>query len=1082
MRKIFVMAALAATMMGWAATPQWLRDVEISPSGSDILFSYKGDIYKVPVNGGVAKRLTTQPSYESSAVWSPDGSKIAFASDRNGNNDVYIMDADGGTAQRLTFSSMSETPIAFTPDGKYVLFAANIQDQAESAAFPAGYQGELYKVSVDGGRSIQVVDTPVANLSYIPGSSSFIFEDTKGSEDKWRKHHTSSVTRDIWLYDADKGTFDNLTMHAGEDRDPVVNAAGNGVYFLSERDGGSFNVYFSAYNAGKLGAPQAVTSFTKHPVRFLSGGNNGTLAFAYDGDIYTLVPGTEPQKVNIDVDIDDADQVKMISIPSPEEAVVSPDGKQIAFIARGELFVASVDYSSIKQISHTPQAESGVVWGKDGRTLYYASDRDGVTNIYKASISRKDDPNFSNATLVEETLLFPADGVERAEPSLSPDGKKLAYIEDRAILKVRDLSSGTDKLLADADKTTNYRSGGLNAVWSPDSKWIAMEVSSPSHEPYTDIAVINVSNGDYHLLTNTGYFDGNPHWVLNGEAIIFSSERYGMRNHASWGSMNDVMITFLTQESYDKFRLNEEDYNLLKEVEKAQKSSKKDDSDAKSDKKKKKDESAEENKEEKKEIVLDFNNLDERTIRLTPNSSDLADFTFSKDGETLYYLSAFEGKYDLWKADLRKDDVSIAKKLDTSSSKLQLDKDGNIFILGKAVKKYVPSSGKLTSVSMSGMMELDPVKEREYMFDYVHNEAKQRFYVADMNGVDWDGYAEHYRTFLPHINNNYDFADLLSELLGELNVSHSGSRYYPTGTKTPTASLGLLYDMTYDGDGMKVSEIVERGPFDRASSDLKAGDIIEKINGVELTADTDISSLLNGLAKKKTLVSIYDPKNGKRWDEVVLPINASAMRNLLYDRWVKQREEDVKRWSNGKLGYVHLRSMSDDSFRKIYAKIFGEYIDCDGIVIDTRWNGGGRLHEDIEVLFSGNKYLTQEIHGRESSVMPSRRWTKPSIMITGEANYSNAHGTPWVYKHLGLGKLVGMPVPGTMSSVNWIDLQDPSMLFGVPVVGFRTAEGNYLENTQLEPDIKVANNPADLSKGEDTQLRVAVEELLKELK
>ncbi|MDE6263845.1 MAG: peptidase S41, partial [Paramuribaculum sp.] len=209
---------------------------------------------------------------------------------------------------------------------------------------------------------------------------------------------------------------------------------------------------------------------------------------------------------------------------------------------------------------------------------------------------------------------------------------------------------------------------------------------------------------------------------------------------------------------------------------------------------------------------------------------------------------------------------------------------------------------------------------------------------------------------------------------------------------------------------------------------------------------------------------------------------SGAMNELLYNRWVKSREAEVDKLSGGRLGYVHIRSMDDGSFRKLYAKALGEYIDRDGIIIDTRWNGGGRLHEDIEVMFSGKKYLTQDVHGVPTSDMPSRRWNKPSIMITGEANYSNAHGTPWVYRHLGLGKLVGMPVPGTMSSVNWETLQDPSLVYGIPVIGFRTAEGNYLENTQLEPDIKVANDPAEVVKGVDAQLKAAVDELMKEIK
>jgi C-terminal processing protease CtpA/Prc len=231
-----------------------------------------------------------------------------------------------------------------------------------------------------------------------------------------------------------------------------------------------------------------------------------------------------------------------------------------------------------------------------------------------------------------------------------------------------------------------------------------------------------------------------------------------------------------------------------------------------------------------------------------------------------------------------------------------------------------------------------------------------------------------------------------------------------------------------------------------------------------------------GKARKKTLVTVQG-----KGDMVVLPVTAGTMSDLLYERWVRARAADVERLSGGRLGYVHIESMNDDSFRTIYNDILGKYNKCEGIVIDTRFNGGGRLHEDIEVLFSGEKYLTQVVRGAESCDMPSRRWNKPSIMIQCESNYSNAHGTPWVYSHKKIGRLVGAPVPGTMTSVNWVTMQDPTLIFGIPVVGYRTAEGYYLENTQLEPDFYVLNDPATVVHGEDAQLRTAVEQLLKEI-
>lgn len=484
-----------------------------------------------------------------------------------------------------------------------------------------------------------------------------------------------------------------------------------------------------------------------------------------------------------------------------------------------------------------------------------------------------------------------------------------------------------------------------------------------------------------------------------------------------------------------------------------------------------------------KDIIVELKNLEDRIVRLTPNSSDMGSVIISKDGETLYYLAAFEDGYDLWKMDLRKKETRLLHKMDAGWASMEMDKSGkNLFLLGgKAMQKMDVASNELKPVNYQAQVKMDLAAEREYMFDHVYKQQQKRFYNTNMHNVDWDSMSAAYRKFLPHINNNYDFAELLSEWLGELNVSHTGGRYYPTGQSEPTASLGLLFDWNYRGKGMRIAEVLEKGPFDNANTKAATGIVIEKIDGTEITPEMDYYTLLNDKAKKKTLVSLYNPQTKERWEEVVIPISNSMLSTLLYTRWVKQRAADVDKWSNGRLGYVHIESMGDDSFRSVYSDILGKYNNREGIIIDTRFNGGGRLHEDIEILFSGKKYFTQVIRGREACDMPSRRWNKPSIMLTCEANYSNAHGTPWVYRHRNIGKLVGMPVPGTMTSVSWERLQDPSLVFGIPVVGYRLPDNSYLENSQLEPDIKVANSPETIVKGEDTQLKVAVEELLKEL-
>lgn len=1052
------------------AAPLWLRYPAISPDGSQIAFTYKGHIYVVSTRQGggeFARSVTSDDSYACYPVWSPDSKTLAYACDRFGNFDIFTVPASGGVPTRITTHSAHETPFTFSNDGRSIYFGAAISDAAESALFPKGSMEELYRVSIRGGRYERVLGTPAQWICLGNDGKSFLYQDRKGGENEWRKHHTSSVTRDIWNYDTVSGKHTRLTTWEGEDRNPRYSPDNRSVYFLSERSG-SFNVWnMPADNPSEA---RQVTFFKTHPVRFLTISRDGTLCFGYNGEIYTLDSGS-PSPRKLDVKIvpgEPADKYARLPVKEGHDVTVSPDGRQIAFVSRGEIFVTSAAYNTTRRITTTAEAEENPDFAADNRTLAYASERDGHWNIYTAAIIRDEDPDFPNATVLEEKPLFKAGKTDRTCPKYSPDGKELAFVEDRCRLMVLNLASGRTRRITDGERAYST-DGNMDYAWSPDGKWFALSYTGNRHHPYSDIGLVSAQGGPIRNITNTGYFDRQPVWSPDGNAILFSSDRYGMRSHASWGSLHDVMIVYLNRRAYEIARMSEEEYAFHKEAEKRSgKDCETKDSEKESD--------------SPKDIIVELDGIEERIVRLTPFSGNLRGYTLDKKGEHLYYSMSYGAAYDIWQLNLRsRENKALHKGL--GGTLVWDERMETLFSFGRGMKKFKNGTGTAETVQPNGVLQLDRRAERAYMFDRIRRQERERFYEESMHGVDWEAMCRNYERFLPHIANDYDFAEMASELLGELNVSHTGCRYSRPASPDDdaTADLGLIFDFSYRGDGLLVAEVVAGAPFDRASSDVGAGDIVERINGREIPAGADFHPLLNHLAGQRTLVSLYRPSAGKRWDETVVPISQGALSKLLYKRWVKRRAADVERLSNGRLGYVHIESMGDASFRTVYADMLGRYNHCEGIVVDTRFNGGGRLHEDIEILLSGEKYLTQVIRGKEACDMPSRRWNKPSVMLTCEANYSNAHGTPWVYQYRKIGKVVGMPVPGTMTSVSWERLQNPALVFGIPVVGYRTASGAYLENSQLEPDVVVANTPELVVCGRDEQLERAVKTLLEQI-
>ncbi|MDB5252817.1 MAG: peptidase [Flaviaesturariibacter sp.] len=1072
-KRLLALAAVVCALSGIAQkAPLWMRYPSISPDGKTIVFSYKGDIFKVPSAGGEAIPLTLHEAYDYMPVWSHDGKWLAFASDRYGNFDVYVMPSNGGEARRLTYNSSADVPYDFSPDNKTVLFGTNRNDVYTSARFPQrSLFQKLYEVPITGGRSVMFNSAGAEFARFNAKGDKVIFQDRKGYEDAYRKHHTSAVTRDIWVYEPKKDEYTQVSSFEGEDREPVWGSDDNSFYYLSEKNG-TQNIF-----KGTLGSKDAVqvTKLKDNPVRFLSRAADGTLCFTNDGEIYTMKEGGQPQKVAIQINADTrGNDEKILPVnANVTQTALSPNGKELAFVVRGEVFVTSVEGGYTKRITNTPQQERNVTFSPDGRSLYYSTERGNSWDIYRAVIDRKEEPYFYASTVIREEPLV-ATGADEFQPELSPDGKEIAYLEERNLLKVYDIAARKSRTIVPKGINFSYADGDQYFTWSPDGKWLAFN-SSEGRWGEDEVALMKADgSGERMNLTNSGFFDGAPKWAFGGKALLWQTDRDGKKPLAYQGAREtDVYAMFFDQDAFDRFKLTKDEFALLKEKEDRDKEEAKKDTSMRI--------SAPKNGWEPL-----FEGLDNRKMRLTINSGNISDYILNKEGDKLFFAARMEKGYDLWMTNPRTRETKLIAKMDGGPAGLDVSKDGKtLFVVsdGKIVRVDA-ESGKISPVTVNGEMVLKANAERAYIFDHTWRQVAKKFYDPKLGGVNWDQYHDTYARFLPHINNNYDFQELLSEFLGELNASHTGGRFSPrVENGDATASLGMLYDETYGGDGLKVMEVLEGGPFINARTKIKKGVIIEKIDGETVASDTDWARLLNRKTGKNILLSLYDPETKQRWDETTKPITTGEEQALLYKRWVANNRKKVEEMSGGKIGYVHVQGMNDASYRTTYEDVLGRAAGKEALIVDTRFNGGGWLHDDLVTFLSGKKYLSFSPQGATpTSSEPANKWTAPSTVLMSESNYSDAFIFPYAYHALGIGKTIGMPVAGTGTAVWWETQIDPTLVFGIPMVATIGKEGRPTENLQLEPDIKVPNDYKSVLSGKDPQLERAVKEMQEEIK
>lgn len=1057
---------------GSTAVPEalWLRQPALAPDGRSIAFIYRGDLYRVDASGGLAQPLTRDAAQESHPVWSGDGSHIAFASNRNGSSDVFLISSEGGEPQRLTFGAGDEVPTAFSEDDAEVIFTGAIQDAPDCVLFPIASLSEVYAVDRTSLNLRQILTTPANLVRIQPGGNRLLYEDWKGYEDDFRKHQRSAVTRDVWVYDPATSRHTKLSDTPGEDRDPVWLPDGK-VAWLTDLTG-SLNIVVAE---GIPGSPlRQLTHHTVHPVRHLSASASGDLCYTYDGAIHLLRNGSDqPERLRVQVsgESPEPEARRLTHSEGATEFALAPSGKEIAFIIRGDLFVVSTEHGITRTLTQTPSEERSPGFSPDGRRIYFAAEREGNWDLHVLELSREENETFHDAPLWRESRVLETPDDE-LQPRPSPDGRWLAYYHNRTEIRILELATDAVRTVLPGDSAYSYIDGDLSFVWSPDSRWIAA-TTSDENRWMLDITLVDTTGAQPPLnLTRSAFWDTQPKWGHSGGSLLYTSESEGnLPLSATSGEWErDVHAVFLNQEALDRFSLPVPAHERLLERE------------AKEKEKEESDEASVEKPAPQTRVETE--SLRERRRRLTLNTARLADYALSPDGETLYTLAKFEAGFDLWKHSIRKGEVDRLARLDATAAVLVLDEDGKYaYVLADGtLRRILTEDGTDEPIPFAAEQRLHPAREREAIFDHVTRLTALKFYDPALHGVDWKGLTDYYRQFLPHLSGGHDLAELLSEISGELNASHMGSGYRPESPRLDEiASLGILVDWAAAGPGVTIAEIIVGGPMASAGNRAVVGDRITEISGKKIDSYVDLQRALDQSAGEARLVTFFSPVRGTTWEQTIVPITATEFNERLYQRWVERRRADVVRLSEGRLGYVHIRGMDEESFRKTYDEVLGLHASAEGIVIDTRFNGGGNTSVALVEFFTGKLAFSYTPRGRPTGEEPSNRWLRPSILLVSESNYSDAHIFPVVYRQNQAGRIVGMPVPGTGTAVWWETQLEPALFYGIPQVGIRTPDGKLLENNQLEPDIRVPLEPEAAANGRDTQLESAVQELLRQL-
>lgn len=638
-------------------------------------------------------------------------------------------------------------------------------------------------------------------------------------------------------------------------------------------------------------------------------------------------------------------------------------------------------------------------------------------------------------------------------------------MEERSLLKVYDVESKKTLTLVPRGITFSFQDGDMPFYWSSDGKYIAFQTEN-GLQGRVDVDLVKTDGSEKAKNVTLGaYLNWQPHWGASGKMVYYMANKEG-----GGGGQRDVYALFFDQSAFKVYVRPAEDPLLRAE-------------------KKRLDSLAYPvggNTFTDKSFIPNTLHPEDQTVKLTSFSSQLGDFVLSPDEQKLYTISTVGETSGIWVFNQQTHESSVLTKLENGDGKLAVSNDGKwLYLLsGGKLAKINTADGQNSPIRIDGNQFLNKSDQRKYILEHVYHLLTKKFYDPKLRGVDWTYYYNNYSRFLPHINNNYDFEPLLSEMLGELNSSHSGAGFRPANNGgDQTGALGLLYDLGSTNPGLKVMAVLPGGPFDLSATKLTQGDIIDEIDGNRIGNEVEWSKYLNLKVGKSTLVEFHDPVSKKHYEEIVKPVSlAEEKGSLLYKRWVREMEHITDSLSNGTIAYVHIPEMDDESLRATYEAAVGRGAGKKAVIFDTRYNTGGNIHEALMRMITGSNSV---LYSRPQGTWLINEGTsdglnKPSCLIVSEGNYSDGYNFPYVYQLNKAGKLIGTSVAGTGTGVLYEPQVDRSLFIGVPQIGLSLdgADKPLLENHQIDPDVFVRNDYEQLLRGRDQQLEAAIAVLM----